>query len=101
MRMYLSGFSDSVVCRFAKLELVRNSWRSFEYVVDTTGNYTLLPANNTTTFNVTAVNIEQKKYPTPINHFTPPGGKQQQEVWNKNMYIFLNLQAISLQNGKL
>ena len=49
MRMYLTGFSDSVVCRFAQLQLVRNSWRSFNYVIDTTGNYTLLPVNSLTT----------------------------------------------------
>ncbi len=97
MRMYLSGFSDSVVCRFAKLELVRNSWRSFEYVVDTTGNYTLLPANNTTTFNVTAVNIEQNSSRTPIIYVTPPGVNRQQELSNNNVNLLLNEQAMSLQ----
>ena len=97
MRMYLSGFSDSVVCRFAKLELVRNSWRSFEYVIDTTGNYTLLPANNTTTFNVTAVNIEQNSSRTPIIYVSPPGVNRQQELSNNNVNLLLNEQAMSLQ----
>ena len=97
MRMYLSGFSDSVVCRFAKLELVRNAWRSFEYVIDTTGNYTLLPANNTTTFNVTAVNIEQNSSRTPIIYVSPPGVNRQQELSNNNVNLLLNEQAMSLQ----
>jgi cell surface protein SprA len=97
IRMYLTGFSDSVVCRFAKLELVRNSWRSFDYVIDTTGNYTLLPTTSLTTFNVTAVNIEQNSSRTPINYVSPPGVTRQQELSNNNVNLLLNEQAMSLQ----
>ncbi|HXB91247.1 MAG TPA: cell surface protein SprA, partial [Puia sp.] len=96
MRMYLTGFTDSVVCRFAQLQLVRNSWRSFDYVIDTTGNYTLLPVNNTT-LNVTAVNIEQNSGRTPIPYVTPPGVLRQQELSNNNVNLLLNEQAMSLQ----
>ncbi|HEY4064618.1 MAG TPA: cell surface protein SprA [Puia sp.] len=96
MRMYLTGFSDSVVCRFAQLQLVRNSWRSFDYVIDTTGNYTLLPVNNTT-LNVTAVNIEQNSSRTPIPYVSPPGVLRQQELSNNNVNLLLNEQAMSLQ----
>src|SRR5690606_1321394 len=42
IRMYTTGFQDSVVMRFGKLELVRNQWRKFNYRIDTTGNYTNL-----------------------------------------------------------
>ncbi|MHA4809313.1 T9SS outer membrane translocon Sov/SprA [Flavitalea flava] len=97
MRMYLTGFSDSVVCRFAKLELVRNSWRSFSYKVDTTGQYALLPSNSITTLNVTAVNIEQNSSRTPIRYVTPPGVNRQQELSNNNVNLLLNEQAMSLQ----
>ncbi len=31
MRMFLTGFEDSVVLRFAKLDLVRNQWRRYLY----------------------------------------------------------------------
>ena len=96
MRMYLTGFSDSVVCRFAQLQLVRNSWRSFAYVIDTTGNYTLLPVNNTS-LNVTAVNIEQNSNRTPIKYVSPPGVLRQQELSNNNVNLLLNEQAMSLQ----
>jgi cell surface protein SprA len=33
IRMFLTGFEDTVVCRFAKLELIRNQWRRFSYEV--------------------------------------------------------------------
>ncbi len=96
IRMYLTGFSDSVVLRFAKLELVRDSWRSFDYVIDTTGNYTLL-ATSLTTMNVTAVNIEQNNTRKPINYVSPPGVVRQQELSNNNVNLLLNEQAMSLQ----
>ena len=97
IRMYLTGFTDSVVLRFAKLELVRNNWRNFNYIIDTTGNYALLPANNATTFNVTAVNIEQNSSRQPIPYVTPPGVVRQQELSNNNVNLLLNEQAMSLQ----
>lgn len=96
IRMYLTGFTDSAVLRFAKLELVRNNWRNFSYIVDTTGNMTLLP-NSNTTFNVTAVNIEQNSSRTPIPYVTPPGVVRQQELSNNNVNLLLNEQAMSLQ----
>lgn len=97
IRMYMTGFTDSVVLRFAKLELVRNNWRNFNYSIDTTGNYTLLPANSVTTFNVTAVNIEQNSSRQPIPYVTPPGVVRQQELSNNNVNLLLNEQAMSLQ----
>ena len=97
MRMFLTGFSDSVVCRFAQLQMVRNTWRSFSYVIDTTGNYTLLPTNSVTSMNVTAVNIEQNSSRTPIPYVSPPGVLRQQELSSNNVNLLLNEQAMSLQ----
>ncbi len=97
MRMYLTGFSDSVVLRFAQMQLVRNTWRSFSYVIDTTGNLTPLPANSPTSFNVTAVNIEQNNSRQPIPYVSPPGVVRQQELSSNNVNLLLNEQAMSLQ----
>ncbi len=97
IRMYMTGFRDSVVCRFAQLQMVRNSWRSFTYKIDTTGQYTLLPVGGATTFNVTAVNIEQNSSRTPIPYVSPPGVLRQQELSSNNVNLLLNEQAMSLQ----
>ncbi|HVV71434.1 MAG TPA: cell surface protein SprA, partial [Verrucomicrobiae bacterium] len=96
IRMYLTGWSDSVVLRFAQLQLVRNSWRSFSYVIDTTGNMALLPTSNTS-FNVTAVNIEQNNTRQPVNYVSPPGVLRQQELSSNDVNLLLNEQAMSLQ----
>ncbi|HUS03808.1 MAG TPA: cell surface protein SprA, partial [Chitinophagaceae bacterium] len=39
IRMFLTDFEDSVVVRFGKLDLVRNTWRKFQYKLDQTGIY--------------------------------------------------------------
>ncbi|MDH7461939.1 cell surface protein SprA [Chitinophagaceae bacterium 26-R-25] len=97
IRMFMTGFEDSLVCRFAKLELVRNQWRGFTYVIDTTGTYTPLPSNSTTTFNVLAVNVEENSNRLPIPYVTPPGVERQQTLSNNNVALLQNEQALSMQ----
>ncbi|MBS1933158.1 MAG: cell surface protein SprA, partial [Bacteroidetes bacterium] len=97
IRMFLTGFTDSVVCRFAEFQLVRDSWRNFDYVLDTTGNYTLLPTTSSTSFNVTAVNIEQNSSRTPIPYVLPPGILRQQLLSTNNVNVLQNEQSMSLQ----
>ncbi|MBC7848542.1 MAG: cell surface protein SprA, partial [Chitinophagaceae bacterium] len=97
MRMFLSGFEDSVILRFAKLELVRNTWRRFNYELDTIGTYQLIPANTTTTFNQLAVNIEENSSRNPVVYKTPPGVVRQQQLSNNNVNVLLNEQSLSMQ----
>ena len=97
IRMYLTGFSDSIVCRFAEFQLIRDSWRNFNYELDTTGQYITIPTNSPTDFNVTAVNIEQNSSRTPIPYVIPPGIQRQQQLSTNNVNLLLNEQAMSLQ----
>ncbi len=97
IRMYLTGFTDSVVLRFAKLELVRNQWRRFNYELDTTGQYVLIPTNSGTTFKQLAVNIEENSSRKPVPYRTPPGVVRQQQLSNNNVNILLNEQSLSMQ----
>ncbi len=98
IRMFMSGFEDSVVLRFAKLELVRNQWRRFNYELDTTGQYKLIPANAAATFNQLAVNIEENNSRSPIPYKTPPNVVRQQQLSNNNVNLLLNEQSLSLQS---
>lgn len=97
VRMFMTGFQDSVVLRFAKLELVRNQWRRFNYELDTTGQYKLIPANTPTTFNQLAVNIEENNSRAPIPYKTPPNVIRQQQLSNNNVNLLLNEQSLSIQ----
>lgn len=80
MRMYLTGFQDSVTMRFARLGLVRNNWRAFAYNLDTTGSYTALPQNSTTALTVLSVNTEDNSERLPIPYKMPPGVQQLQSI---------------------
>ncbi|MFM1793694.1 MAG: cell surface protein SprA [Bacteroidota bacterium] len=96
-RMFLTDFADSVVLRFAKLELVRNNWRSFAYELDTTGLYKRIdPTNTSTKFFVSAVNIEENDKRDPIPYRTPPGIERVQTLSNGGINILQNEQALSI-----
>ncbi|MFT3824866.1 MAG: cell surface protein SprA [Chitinophagaceae bacterium] len=97
VRMFMTGFEDSVILRFAKLELVRNQWRQFGYLLDTTGQYVTIPANTTTTVNQLTVNVEENSARSPIVYKTPPDVVRQQLVSNNNTTVLMNEQSLSLQ----
>ena len=56
--MYLTGFEDPVVLRFAQLELVRNQWRRYKESLVSPGEYIPSDQFYETFFNVTAVIVE-------------------------------------------
>ncbi len=97
IRMFATGFEDSVVMRFGKLELVRNQWRKFKNNIDETGLFTNLPNPDPTTVNVLAVNIEENDQRDPIPYRIPPGIERQQQLSNNNVAQFLNEQSLSMQ----
>jgi cell surface protein SprA len=97
IRMFLTGFEDTTVLRFGTLQLVRNQWRQFNYQVDTTGNLTPPPANDPTSVDVLAVNIEENDQRQPIPYRQPPGVERQQQISNNNVQLLLNEQSVSLK----
>jgi len=101
VRLYLTGFEDSVVLRFARLDLVRNQWRSFTYKLDTTGSYTSLPANSGTDFNVLAVNLEDNSNRQPVPYKIPPGIERVQMLSNNGVNLLQNEQSMSLKISNL
>lgn len=95
MRMFLTGWQDSVTMRFGSLELVRNQWRTYQYeLTDATDN---LPIDEDQTFfNVTQVNIEENGTKLPVNYILPPNILREQGVAsNANQLVQQNEQALS------
>ena len=94
IRMFLTDFEDSVVVRFGKLDLVRNTWRKFQNKLDSTGLY-----SNTSTadFNVGAVNIEENDKRTPLPYRTPREIERVQTLSNEGVNLLQNEQAMTLQ----
>lgn len=69
MRMYLSGFQDTCVLRFATLDLVRGEWRKYTKDIHDEGS---VPSASTE-METFAVNIEENNKKTPVNYILPPG----------------------------
>jgi cell surface protein SprA len=102
MRMYFKGFDRPIMCRFAKLELVRDDWRKFTSSLLAPGDY--IPNNdNITTFNMYGVNLEENAGRTPVNYVIPPGIQRQLNLQSANLVQenegSLALQLCNLQDG--
>lgn len=68
MRMFLTGFEQPVVLRFATLDLVKAEWRSYEQ-----GLYQGEMPTTAGSMEISAVNIEENNDKTPVNYVLPPG----------------------------
>ncbi|MBX2923061.1 MAG: cell surface protein SprA [Chitinophagaceae bacterium] len=97
IRMFMTGFEDSTVLRFAKLELVRNQWRKFTYELDTAGVYKPVSATDPVSFNVGAVNIEENDRRQPVVYRMPPGIERVQALSNGGINILQNEQSMNMQ----
>nr|WP_242535728.1 cell surface protein SprA [[Muricauda] lutisoli] len=92
MRMYLTGFSDDVVLRFATLDLVRGDWRT--YTKSLQPNVDNDPSDDATVTDVNTVNIEENYGRQPIPYVLPPGVVREQ-LNNNNTIIRQNEQSLS------
>ncbi len=97
IRMYTTDFDDTVNLRFAKLELVRNQWRTFKYKLNNNGLFT--PATGAPI--IGAVNIEENENRSPVPYVLPCDLRRQQDVSTNNQVIQINEQSISLRFNNL
>ncbi len=91
MRMYLTGFTDNVVLRFATLDLVRGDWRNYTKTLQENNDD---PADDNTIVDVNTVNIEENNSRIPIPYVLPPGVFREQ-LNNNNTIIRQNEQSLS------
>ncbi len=97
MRMYLHGFEDSVILRFARLELGRNQWRRYNFSLMSPGENIPDVDLQTVEFNLTSVSLEENSARLPIPYVIPPGVNRQQAAVSNGQTAALNEQALSLQ----
>lgn len=90
MRMFLRGFTDSIILRMASLDLVRDNWRKYDGKIDNE------LTENTGGFDVSVVNLEENASRTPVNYVMPPGIERVVDATNPQ-FRELNEQAMSLK----
>lgn len=94
MRLFVKGWTQPVVLRFARLEFVRGEWRKYTQSLETPGEV-IGGDPDQTTFDVAAVNIEENGNRTPINYVLPPGINKETDVASANLRS-LNEQSLEL-----
>jgi cell surface protein SprA len=73
MRLALTDFNQPIICRFATFELIRGEWRRYNFSLEEPGEYIPIDNEDATTFDVSAVNIEENGNRSPIKYVLPPG----------------------------
>ena len=77
MRLVLTDFYQPIICRFATFDLVRGEWRRYNFSLAEEGEYITSDDDGETSFDVSAVNIEENGDRNPINYVLPPGIAQE------------------------
>ncbi len=102
IRMFLHGFSDSIILRFGYLQLVRDDWRKYTFSLLYPGEYRPND-NNGTQFDVGTVSLNENGTRTPINYVIPPGIQQQVNIATTNLQKLneksLDLKVCGLADG--
>lgn len=80
IRMYMTGFEEKAVMRFARLDLIRNQWRRYLRSLTQPGVYIPSENEDETVFDVNAVNIEENGQRTPFPYVLPPGVQREQAI---------------------
>ena len=96
IRMFMNGFEEDVVLRFARLELVRNQWRRYQFSLLQPGEYVPNDNGNNTFFNVSAVNIEENSNKEPVNYVLPEGINREINPSSTSVATFQNEQSLSV-----
>ncbi len=95
IRIFMKQFSQEAVLRFARLELIRGTWRRFEKPMVEAGEY-LQSDPSGSIFNIGAVNIEENSNRQPIKYETPPNIIREINP-NSAVQAFLNEQSLELE----
>lgn len=93
MRLMMTGFKEEVTLRFGAMDLVRGEWRRYTSTLD---NNDPDPANDSTGFDVVALNVQENTSREPIPYVSPPG-VQREQLYSNNAVINQNEQALSLR----
>jgi cell surface protein SprA len=104
MRLFMKGWKEPIVLRFARLELVRSEWRKYDFAIkeggETVGDIDESYDPDGKPFTIATVNIEEHGSRDPVNYVLPPGVDRQQDPSNPQL-TQLNEQSMSIKIKEL
>ena len=95
MRMFLTEFEKPIVLRFATLDLVKGEWRTYSQSIQASGEYEPNDISNETTFDISAVSVDENSRRQPVPYVIPPG-IQQERVIGMTQTTRINEQALQM-----
>lgn len=95
MRMFLNGFEEPIILRFATLELVYATWRKYTENLLQPGDYPTGTGAGTS-FSIGTVNIEENGSRYPVPYVLPPDIEREEWYSTSSVAIKLNEQALAL-----
>ncbi len=96
VRMFLRDFSDTVILRFATLQLIKGEWRKYNLAL--IEGQEGMPAGDLSigSFDISSVNIEKNDSRTPVNYVLPPGVEREIDP-SQQQYREQNEQSMELK----
>lgn len=95
MRMFVTGFERPIVLRFGTLNLVKSEWRTYSQSIQAPGEYEPNDISNETTFDISAVSVDENTNRQPVPYVIPPG-IQQERVVGMTQTTRINEQALQM-----
>jgi len=96
MRLFMHDFSEEIVLRFARLDLVRSEWRGYTDNISEGSEGQTNPQVEDESYDVSVVSIEENGSRTPVNYVLPPGISRVVDPTNPYLRQ-LNEQSISMR----
>ncbi len=96
MRMFMNEFQTPIVLRFATLDLVRGEWRRYAGTDLAGGEFEPGSSNNASTFDISAVSLEENEQRIPIPYVIPPGIEREVNI-GATALVRQNEQSMSLK----
>ncbi len=97
MRLFMRGFKDPTILRFAKFDLIRDEWREYEYNITEGGEAAIYPqTQGNGSLDISVVNIEESTQKQPVNYLMPPDVSRNSNFFGEQI-IKENEQSMSLK----
>lgn len=104
IRMYMAGWDEEVILRFAKFQLVSTTWRTSRDYMGVESDSLIVDPQPGSTFEIGTVNIEENASRQPFPYVLPPQIIRQQQIASTQVGLLQNeqslvMKACGLQDG--
>lgn len=97
VRMYMKDWDREVVLRFARMQLVSTTWRTYRNYLGEASDTLIIDPPAGSSFEIGTVNIEENGSRTPFNYILPPGIIRQNQVATPQPGLLQNEQSLIMR----